>query len=53
MRAPEVLDWLNAWQMDDESLGSLMAVINKLEDPQAGARQWIEKHRSLADSWMS
>lgn len=43
---------LNAWQMDDDSLGSLMAQINELGDPEDGARAWIKDNRELIDGWV-
>ncbi|MEC9483507.1 MAG: glycine betaine ABC transporter substrate-binding protein [Halomonas sp.] len=44
---------LNAWQMDDDTLGSLMATIEKTGDPEEGARQWIEKNRALVEQWLA
>jgi glycine betaine/proline transport system substrate-binding protein len=49
---PEVVRWLNAWHMNDDQLGGLMAVINKEGDPAEGAQKWIENHRDLVNSWM-
>lgn len=49
---PEVLGWLNAWDMGDRELGSLMASIEKAGDAEAGTRQWLAGHRVLADSWL-
>ncbi|MBD3894549.1 glycine betaine ABC transporter substrate-binding protein [Halomonas sp. ML-15] len=43
---------LDAWQMDDDSLGSLMAEIEERGDPVAGARHWIEENRDLVDEWI-
>jgi glycine betaine/proline transport system substrate-binding protein len=43
---------LDAWQMDDDSLGGLMAEIEQRDDPVAGARHWIEENRELIDSWI-
>ncbi|MCG7600285.1 glycine betaine ABC transporter substrate-binding protein [Halomonas sp. McH1-25] len=44
---------LNAWQMDDDSLGSLMAMIEKAGEPEEGARQWIDENRPLVDEWLA
>lgn len=44
---------LDAWQMDDDSLGGLMARIEKLGDPVEGARQWIADNRELVDEWLA
>ncbi len=43
---------LNAWEMDDETLGGLMATIEETGDPVEGARQWIDGHQALVDSWL-
>lgn len=48
---PELVEWLNRWQMGDDEIGSLMARINELDDPEAGAEAWIEDNRELVDSW--
>lgn len=49
---PEVAKYLENWKMDDQSLGSLMAVINEVGDPAEGAKQWIEDNRDLVDEWL-
>lgn len=49
---PEVLGWLNAWSMDDDSLGSLMAEVNEAGSPEAGARTWVAANRHLVDGWL-
>ncbi|UEM01424.1 glycine betaine ABC transporter substrate-binding protein [Skermanella rosea] len=49
---PEVLGWLNAWSMDDDSLGSLMAEVNEANSPEEGARAWIAENRALVDGWL-
>ncbi|RDD60559.1 glycine betaine ABC transporter substrate-binding protein [Ferruginivarius sediminum] len=49
---PKVVEWLNAWDMNDQQLGGLMAVINEVGDPAKGASQWIGNNRELVDSWM-
>ncbi len=50
---PEVLECLNNWKMDDDSLGSLMAMIKNEDDPVKGAEKWIEENRDLVDEWMA
>ncbi|MGM0782791.1 MAG: glycine betaine ABC transporter substrate-binding protein [Pseudomonadota bacterium] len=44
---------LDAWKMDDDSLGSLMAEIEQRDDPVAGARHWIDENRDLIDEWIA
>lgn len=49
---PEVWEYLQNWEMDDASLGSLMSTINKAGSPEEGAQKWIDENRELVDSWM-
>jgi glycine betaine/proline transport system substrate-binding protein len=49
---PQIVQWLNTWQMNDAQLGGLMAKINEVGDPAEGAEAWIESHRDLVESWM-
>lgn len=49
---PEVVQWMNNWKMDDDSLGELMALGLELGDPLEAAKQWIEENRALVDEWM-
>jgi len=44
---------LNAWQMDDDSLGGLMATIETTGDPVEGAQKWIDAHREQVDHWLA
>ncbi|WFM71141.1 glycine betaine ABC transporter substrate-binding protein [Halomonas sp. CKK8] len=44
---------LDAWDMNDDSLGSLMAEIEQRDDPVAGARHWLEENRDLVDEWIA
>lgn len=48
---PEALRWLNAWDMSDDELGSLMLTIEKAGDAEAGARRWLAENRPLVDGW--
>ncbi|PRO65454.1 glycine betaine ABC transporter substrate-binding protein [Alkalicoccus urumqiensis] len=49
---PEVVEWWNNWEMDDETLGELMSYINEAEDEEEGASQWIEENRDMVDEWI-
>ncbi|MGD6968017.1 glycine betaine ABC transporter substrate-binding protein [Rossellomorea vietnamensis] len=49
---PEVIKWMNNWQMDDETLGSLMATVKETGDPAEGAKAWIDENRDLVDQWL-
>ncbi|WP_236838920.1 glycine betaine ABC transporter substrate-binding protein [Caldalkalibacillus salinus] len=48
---PEVVEWMNNWKMDDDTLGELMTMINE-SSPEEGARTWIEENRDLVDQWI-
>lgn len=48
----EVVQWMNNWEMDDDSLGSLMEKIEETGDPEKGAREWIEENQQLVDEWI-
>jgi glycine betaine/proline transport system substrate-binding protein len=49
---PEVVKWFNQWEMDDHTLGTLMAEVeNTKEDPEQGVRKWMEKHPDLIKQW--
>ncbi|PWA12092.1 glycine/betaine ABC transporter [Pueribacillus theae] len=49
---PEVVEWMNNWKMDDDSLGELMAIGQEKEDPIAAAKEWIKKNQDLVNEWM-
>ncbi|WP_185985324.1 glycine betaine ABC transporter substrate-binding protein [Aureimonas mangrovi] len=48
---PRVHEWLEAWEMDDQSLGSLMAAVEEGGEVE-GVSQWIDENRELVDSWI-
>jgi len=50
---PKVKQWFENWDMDDNTLGSLMKMIEDEGDPVEGAKKWIEENRDLVDSWMT
>ena len=47
----EVVTWMNNWEMNDQQVGGLMATIRELDDPEKGAREWIDNNQGLVDSW--
>ena len=49
---PELIEWMNNWKMNDDELGSLMAIIKDSDDAEEGARTWIEDNRELINEWM-
>lgn len=48
---PEVAKWMKNWQMDDESIGSLMSYINEADEPIEGARKWVKENQDLIEEW--
>lgn len=50
---PWLTEVLNAWHMDDDSLGGLMAEIEQAGDPVEGAETWIEDNQDLVDEWLA
>jgi len=49
---PEVVKWLNQWNMDDQSLGSLMISVQDGATPEEGAKKWIDENRAVVDEWL-
>lgn len=52
-RHPEVVEWMNRWEMNDQQVGGLMATIREVDDPAEGARKWIDNHRQVVNEWIS
>ncbi|WP_280568378.1 glycine betaine ABC transporter substrate-binding protein [Chromohalobacter sp. 296-RDG] len=50
---PWLTQVLNEWHMDDDSLGGLMADIEKAGDPVEGAQTWIDNNQDLIDEWLA
>jgi len=50
---PELVQWMNNWDMDDEQLGSLIGAVNDADNPTQGAQQWIDDNKALVDSWFN
>lgn len=50
---PDLVRWMNNWEMDDEQLGSLIAAVNEADNPAEGAQQWINENHELIDSWLT
>lgn len=48
---PEVVTWLNNWEMDDQQLGNLIDSINNADNAHEGAQEWIDSNQELVNSW--
>jgi glycine betaine/proline transport system substrate-binding protein len=44
---------LDAWHMNDESLGELMSEIESQHDPVAGAQTWLDENQDQVDKWLA
>lgn len=49
---PEVAKWMKNWQMDDDSIGTLMSYVNEAEEPIEGARKWVKENQDLINEWV-
>ncbi|KUP08300.1 glycine/betaine ABC transporter [Bacillus coahuilensis m2-6] len=48
---PEVFDAFEAWELNDDQLGTLMKYIED-SSPEEGAKKWVEENQDLITSWM-
>lgn len=48
---PELVGWMNNWEMNDQQIGGLMATIKESDSAEAGAEKWIGNNRELVNSW--
>ncbi|NJP38012.1 glycine betaine ABC transporter substrate-binding protein [Alkalicoccus luteus] len=49
---PEVIEWWDNWEMDDDTLGELMSYINDMDDEVEGAEAWIDDNRDMVEEWI-
>ncbi|MGO2414918.1 MULTISPECIES: glycine betaine ABC transporter substrate-binding protein [Cobetia] len=50
---PKITQVLNAWEMSDEELATLMAGIESRGDPVEGAQAWIDEHPAQIERWLT
>lgn len=48
---PEINAFLDNYFLTVEQFGSLIATVDEYDDPNEGAKAWIEENRDLVDSW--
>lgn len=48
---PTVVKYFDNFKMNDQQLGSLMAMINEAETPEEGAQMWIDEHQDVIGEW--
>lgn len=50
---PQIAEWMSKMSLTDEQYASLMYEVGHTDDPQQGARNWLEvpENRATADSW--
>lgn len=52
-KAPEVVDFLNKWEVDTDVWDELINRISvEEEDPEKAVRDWIEDNQELVESWL-
>ncbi len=49
---PEIVTWLNRWEMDDETLGELIKNMEEVDSPEHAVEQWLENHRDRVNEWL-
>jgi glycine betaine/proline transport system substrate-binding protein len=50
--SPDAFQLLDNITLSEEQLGDLELAIRDAGDPEQGARDWLEKNRDVADSWL-
>src|SRR5215207_3207808 len=50
--APEAFQFLDNINLTEQQLGELELAIQEAGDPEAGARNWLEGNREVAESWL-
>lgn len=52
-KAPEVVDFLNKWEVEEATWDELIYQINIDEiDPETAVRNWLDDHQDIVDSWL-
>lgn len=49
---PEVAQWLKAFKLDDQQIGTLEAYIDEGMAPQEAGKKWISENRDIVDGWL-
>ncbi|MCD5325218.1 glycine betaine ABC transporter substrate-binding protein [Pontibacillus sp. HN14] len=49
---PEVTEYINTWEMDDQQLGSLMNMVKEADEPAEGAQKWVDENEELINEWL-
>lgn len=50
---PELANFFRAFRFTDQQIGSLMDAMNQAESQSDAARNWMEKHPQLIESWLN
>lgn len=48
---PQIIKWMNRFQMSDKQLGDLILKVNK-DGPEAGTKKWIKDNPKLIQKWL-
>lgn len=49
---PEVINWMDQWEMDDETLGELIKNMEDMDSPEQAVQEWMKNHREQVDKWI-
>lgn len=49
---PEIVEWFDKFELDDDQLGSLMGELNEAKEEEEGAQKWINDNQDLIDEWI-
>lgn len=50
--APEAFEFLDKLTLDEQQLGELELAITEAENPEEGARAWLDKNRDVVEAWL-
>jgi glycine betaine/proline transport system substrate-binding protein len=50
--APKAFQFLDNINLTEQQLGELELAVHEAGDPEAGARDWLEENREVAESWL-
>lgn len=51
-KAPEVVDFLDKWEVEEAAWDELIYQIHVEEDPETAVRRWLDDNQDLVESWL-
>ena len=49
---PEVINWMDQWEMDDGTLGELIKNMEDMDSPEQAVQEWLKNHREQVNKWI-